>query len=241
MHLLIRAVTFDLWNTLIENRDYTDKRIDYLFAELTKAGCQFTRGKVSEAITSSLGYVYRVWQTENHRFVPTGERLDHILGKLSTRLPEDARKDIVAYFEEVALSDHPRLLEDVRGTLECLRPKYRMGIISDSGFTPARILRKIVAKNGILDLFDFTLFSDETGYNKPHKVMFETVLSALSAEPSETIHIGDLLQTDVSGAKAFGMKAVWLNPEGKEPKGAYKPDFSIHRIREIVDILEQIK
>jgi len=238
---LIRAVTFDLWNTLIENRDYTDKRIDYLTSGLKKAGHRFTRDKVSEAVTSSLEYVYRVWQTENRRFVPNSERLDHILGKLGAQqLPENFRNDIVAYFEEVALPDHPRLLEGVKETLECLKPKYNMGIISDSGFTPARNLRKIVAINGILDLFDFTLFSDETGYNKPHKVMFEMVLSALSTKPSEAIHVGDLLQTDVAGAKAFGMKAAWLNPEGKEFDGACKPDFNIRKIREVVDILEHI-
>jgi len=238
---LIEAVTFDLWNTLIENRDYTDQRIAYLIAELGKAGHQFTRSEVSEAVTSSLTYVYRVWETENRRFVPNEERLDHILGKLRVQqLPEDTRGNIVAYFEEVALPDHPRLLEGVKETLECLRPRFKMGIISDSGFTPARILRKIVAKNGILDLFDTTLFSDETGYNKPHRVMFETVLSALSAKPSETLHVGDLLQTDVAGAKAFGMKAAWLNREGKGPDEAHKPDFSIRSLREIVDVLDRL-
>lgn len=238
---MIRAVTFDLWNTLIENRDYTNQRIDYLTAELGKAGHQFKRSEVSVAMTSSLSYVYRVWETENRRFVPNKERLDHILGKLSVKMPEDSQRNIITYFEEVALPDYPRLLEGVKETLECLRPKYKMGIISDSGFTPARILRKIVAKNGILDLFDTTLFSDETGYNKPHRVMFETVLSALSAKSSEAIHVGDLLQTDVAGAKAFGMKAAWLNHEGKSYDEAHKPDFSIRSLREIVNVLDNLE
>lgn len=237
---MIRAVTFDLWNTLIENRDYTDQRVSYLTSKLRKAGHQFMRSEVSEAISSSLVYVYRIWETENSRFVPTKERLDHILGKLSVQLPEGSQRDVIAYFEEIALPDHPRLLEGAKETLERLRPKYKMGIISDSGFTPARILRKIIIKNGILDLFDTTLFSDETGYNKPHKIMFENVLSALSVKPSEAIHVGDLLQTDIAGAKAFGMKAAWLNHEGKDSDEAYKPDFNIRNIREIVDILDQL-
>ena len=240
MHSLIRAVTFDLWNTLIENRDYTDQRISYLISALEKTGHKFTRGEVSEAVASSLAYVYKVWETENYRFVPTKERLDHILEKLSVQLPEDSQQNVIAYFEEIALSDHPRLIKDVKETLERLSPKYKMGIISDSGFTPARILRKIIIKNGIFDFFDTTLFSDETGYNKPHRIMFEKVLSALSVKPSEAIHVGDLLHTDIKGAKAFGMKAAWLNYEGKISDGAYKPDYIAHSLCEIINVLNKL-
>jgi len=240
VHSLIRAVTFDLWNTLIENRDYTDQRINYLISALGKTGHQFTRGEVSEAVVSSLTYVYKVWETENYRFVPTKERLDYILEKLSVQLPEELQQNVITYFEEIALPDHPRLIKDVKDTLEHLSPKYKMGIISDSGFTPARILRKIIFKNGILDLFDTTLFSDETGYNKPHRIMFEKVLSALSVKPFEAIHVGDLLHTDIKGAKAFGMKAAWLDYEGKNSDEAYKPDFIVHSICEIIDVLGKL-
>jgi putative hydrolase of the HAD superfamily len=184
--------------------------------------------------------VYKVWETENYRFVPTKERLDHILENLSVQLPEDSQQNVIAYFEEIALSDHPRLIKDVKKTLERLSPKYKMGIISDSGFTPARILRKIIIKNGIFEFFDVILFSDETGYNKPHRIMFENVLSALSVKPSEAIHIGDLLHTDIEGAKAFGMKAAWIDYKGENSYGAHKPDFNIQNIREIVDVLDKL-
>ncbi len=240
MHSLIRAVTFDLWNTLIENRDYTDQRISYLISALEKTGHKFSGGEVSKAVASSLVYVYKVWETENYRFVPTKERLDYILEKLSVQLPEDSWQNVNTYFEEIVLSDHPRLIKDVKETLERLSSKYKMGIISDSGFTPARILRKIIIKNGIFEFFDVTLFSDETGYNKPHRIMFENVLSALSVKPSEAIHVGDLLHTDIKGAKAFGMKAAWLDYKGEIASGAHKPDFNIHNIREIVDVLDKL-
>ena len=237
MQVLIRAVTFDLWNTLIENRDYTDLRISRLATALEKVGYSFIRNELTEAFAASQTYVYKVWENENHRFVPNKERLEYILQKLSAQLPENLKQDVITYFEEIALSDPPLLIKGTKDILESLRSKYKMGVISDSGFTPARVLRKILLKNGILDLFDITVFSDETGFNKPHKSMFEKVLSNLSVKPSEALHVGDLLQTDVAGAKALGMKAVWLNKEGQNPAEAYKPDFTIKKIREIVDVL----
>ena len=240
MQALIRAVTFDLWNTLIENRDYMDLRGSYLGTALDKMGYSLTRNDLAEAFASSLTYVYRVWENENHRFVPNNERLEHILQKLSTQLPENLKQDIITYFEEIALSDPPLLIKGTKDILESLSSKYKMGIISDSGFTPAMVLRKVLMKNGVLDLFDVTVFSDETGFNKPHRIMFEKGLSNLFVKPSEALHVGDLLQTDIAGAKAFGMKAVWLNKEGQNPAEATKPDFTIKKIHEIIDVLNSL-
>jgi HAD superfamily hydrolase (TIGR01549 family) len=240
VQVLIRAVTFDLWNTLIENRDYTNLRVDFLAAVLGKMGYSFTKDDVAEAFALALAYVYGIWENGNHRFVPTRERLDYILQKLSTQLPEDLKQNIITYFEEIALSDPPLLTEGTKETLEYLGSKYELGIISDSGWAPGSVLRKVLMKNGVLNFFDATVFSDEVGYNKPHRMMFEKGLSILSAEPSEVIHVGDLLETDVAGAKAFGMKTVWLNKEGKNPTGAHKPDFTINTISEIVSILDKL-
>jgi len=38
--------------------------------------------------------------------------------------------------------------------------------------------------------------------------MFETALKKLGLNPSGAIHVGDLIQTDIVGAKAIGIRAV---------------------------------
>jgi len=207
---------------------------------LGKLGYSFTRDNIVETFVSSLTYVYRIWENENYRFVPNKERLDYILQRLSAQLPEDLKQNVITYFEEIALSDPPLLIEGTKETLEYLSSKYKIGIISDSGFSPARILRKILLKNGILDFFDATVFSDEIGYNKPHRTIFERILSTLSVKPSETIHVGDLLQTDIAGAKELGMKTAWLNKEGQNPPEACRPDFTIKTIHEIITVLDKL-
>ena len=144
---------------------------------------------------------------------------------------------IPVYNEETILEKPPPLVENAKNVLEKLSSDYRMGIISDTGITPGRILRIVLEDAHVLGFFKATVFSDETGYNKPHKVMFETALKSLGGTPSEALHIGDLLETDVAGARSMGMKIVWLNRDGPVNTGQYVPDFEISKLPDLLDIL----
>jgi len=234
---LIKAVTFDLWNTLVEDKSYVDERVECLADALSRVGVSKGRSELREAYHASYNYAHKVWENENHRHVTNEERLNYILERLSTRLTEDLRLKVLKDFEEVALLDPPPLAEGVRETLKSLRGDYRMGVICDVGITPGRILRRVLEDYGILKFFDTTVFSDENGYCKPHRKIFEKALTDLDVKPPEAIHIGDLLQTDIAGAKAIGMRAVWLNKEGRPNTEPYRPNYEVRMLPEILDIL----
>ena len=236
---LISLVTFDFWNTLFSDMDYTDSRVQYLADVLGRRGMTRDYDKIRDVYRKAHEYAHKVWLDENHRYVPCWERLDHILAELGVELPRRSRQSIVKRFEETVLDDPPSLVEDAREVLEELSSEYKMGIICDTGFTPGRVLRLVLAGADILGFFGCTVFSDEVGYNKPHRIMFETALKVLGRKPSEGLHIGDLLQTDVAGAKAVGMKAVWLNKE-RSQSVPYAPDFQIPKLTHLLDILRNI-
>ena len=142
--------------------------------------------------------------------------------------------------KELALIDPPLLVDGVEKTLSALKWKYQMGIISDTGITPGRILRKILDMYNILDFFDATIFSDEVGFYKPHGAIFDKALTALGAKPSESIHIGDILQTDIKGAKTFGMKAIWFNQKGNSNETLFTPDYEIGNLIDIIAIVNSL-
>jgi len=48
----------------------------------------------------------------------------------------------------------------------------------------------------------------ELGVSKPHRKAFETVLKATDARPERSWHVGDIMKTDIKGAKALGMHAI---------------------------------
>ncbi len=237
---MIKAITFDMWNTLIQDKHYVDLRVKRIFEALREIGISKSYGEIRKAYLSTHDYVYEAWRDENYRFVQVDERLGYILERLEADLTEPLRLKVVTDFQENALADPPELVEGAIDTLRTLSPSLRMGIICDSGYTPGRILRRALADHGVLRFFKVAVFSDENGYNKPHGSMFEKALSGLDVEPSEAVHVGDTFATDIVGAKAAGMKVVWLNAQGQPSAGSYKPDFEIRTLPEVVSILSKM-
>ncbi|MFL6123499.1 HAD family hydrolase, partial [Actinophytocola sp.] len=48
-------------------------------------------------------------------------------------------------------------------------------------------------------------------------VIFHTACTRLDVPPAETMHVGDLLDTDAKGARDAGLHGVWLARSGTRP------------------------
>ncbi len=237
---MIKAITFDLWNTLIGEKDYTSLRIGHLLESLDTQNSAPDE-KVIRQVYTSIEDLWRPYSVGQYRFVSVKERVEMILKKLDIKIEQDPKLAIVRDFEEVILKDPPTLLDGVKSTLESLYPKYPLGLVSDSGFTPGRILRKILQSLGVLKFFNCTVFSDEVGYNKPSPLMFSQALKLLKVQPKETIHVGDLLETDIAGAKLAGMVSIWIKRGKRRSNGkSFRPDYEINRLPEMLPILEKL-
>ncbi len=240
---MIRAVTFDVWNTLLADISYVEPRTRYLAKILSEAEVKVDMEKIVEAYHLSHNYSHIKSKMENYRYVSIEERVNYILEKLGVHIPRRLKMDVIEKFKVTAVSNPPSLTEDAETVIKSLSHKYALGIICDTGMTPGAVLREILRRKGILKYFKVTVFSDETGYNKPHRVMFEKAVKGLNVAPKEALHVGDLLETDVKGAKAMGMISVWLNRgERREIKDeSIRPDYEIHRLRNLLNILEELE
>jgi len=58
---LIKAVTFDLWNTIISDKDYTDQRVKCLADALRKLNTSRSHDEIREACIASHKHVHEVW------------------------------------------------------------------------------------------------------------------------------------------------------------------------------------
>ncbi len=112
-NLMMKAVTFDLWNTLIQEKDYLEPRTKCLTTKIIDAEISMSSEEIKKAYIAGHDYVHEVWRKENYRYVPTVERLDHILTKLQIDLPSDAKKELIREIEELVLLDPPNLTEPV--------------------------------------------------------------------------------------------------------------------------------
>ena len=77
---------------------------------------------------------------------------------------------------------------------------------------------KAIEYHGINPAGVFT--SEDARSYKPRRELFEMALEKTELNPDEVVHIGDSLSSDVAGANAVGIDAIWVNRSGKEiPKG----------------------
>lgn len=80
--------------------------------------------------------------------------------------------------------------------------------------------------------------SSDVGEQKPAPRAFEALLEALGTQPQDTWYVGDDPLGDIEGARAAGIRAVWMNAEHKTyPPELPPPAHTIHSLDELLDLL----
>jgi putative hydrolase of the HAD superfamily len=90
---------------------------------------------------------------------------------------------------------------------------------------------------GLDDAFDVVVHAGYEAPAKPHPEPFETALSALSASPERTLHVGNSLGSDIAGAHAAGVGSVWV-PDSDEPADP-EPDYTLSTLGEFPTLLAE--
>ena len=216
----IRAVTLDLWLTLISEPDgsnvSTNRRIlraDGASAVLAEHGEFFDRNRVAEVFD-----VISATINSDHDLgidMYFGDRIVQTLSMLDEGLPERIGPAGIEKLWEVideSLDDSPPTL--MPGALEALRElstkSVKLGVISKTGNSSSRAYGRMFEAMGIDGFFDVVSLSNELAMAKPSPEIFRHTLDALGVEASRTLHVGDNPATDVAGAAAVGMKTAWL-------------------------------
>jgi putative hydrolase of the HAD superfamily len=120
------------------------------------------------------------------------------------------------------------LFADAVATLERLRrdvPDRRIGLITNG---PTEVQRAKIDLLGVGQLVDFALVSEEFGAWKPDPAIFVEALRLGGATAAEAVFIGDSAEHDIAGARAAGIRAIWINRSGRPwTHAAAPPDFEV--------------
>ena len=214
----IKAITFDLWDTVfIDDSDEPKRKAQGLApkpVERRNLVQQFldrhepiSRDLIDLAYDTTDAAFRQVWYGQNVTWT-VRQRLSVLLKGLKRNLPEPEFDELVRLHEEMELAVRPNLASDVTEVLSSLQGKYKMGVISDAIFSPGRALRQLLADYDIQKYFTSFIFSDEIGCAKPNAAVFEAAAQALGVKPSEIVHIGDRELKDIDGPHAVGARAV---------------------------------
>ena len=97
-------------------------------------------------------------------------------------------------------------LDGHRPLLERLGRRYQLGIVSNFYGNLATVCDNL----GIRPLFNVIVDSTQAGFTKPDPRIFRKAVEALGVAPAAATFVGDSLARDMAGARAIGMRHVWL-------------------------------
>jgi putative hydrolase of the HAD superfamily len=231
-----KAVIMDYIGTLVNARYYSiDASREKLHKALTEAGFETGMAEFLEAYTQA-HEKYRVVRYEKLREVTNAVWVCEALNSLGCTVnPEDSRIKVALnvffqnYLESLELRPYAKKL------LRRIKEHSKLGLVSN--FTYAPVIYASLRKLGINQFFNTVLVSDENGWRKPHKRIFQDALRKLQVKAEEAVFIGDSPLEDIKGAQAAGMKTIFVPSQFYTLKDLYesrqKPDFAARGLDEI--------
>jgi putative hydrolase of the HAD superfamily len=214
----IKAVSFDLWDTIVHDdsdepkrkakglRSKKAERRHLLWQALNKHD-PISEAEVGLAYDVADAAFNRVWH-EQHVTWRIGERLEVAIRGLGRKLPAEDFSELVRRHEEMEVDVRPELVAGIVEALAAIHRRYRTCVVSDAIVTPGRCLRQLIASYDLARHLDGYAFSDEVGHSKPHRAMFEYAARQIGVAIEEILHVGDRDHNDVKGPHLLGMRAI---------------------------------
>ena len=211
----LRAITFDYWDTLYSGAGLPERgaiRQKALRQMMQDVGCNIADDEFQSIYRASGEEAERWWRDE-HRGYTARERIDWMLDRVSVKRPADCAHvaRAVQAVDDALLTLPPPLLDGAADLIRDLSTRFRLAIISDTGFASGKAQDRLLEQNGLRQYFTCTIYSADLGHAKPRPQPFMAALKALEVDPSEALHVGDNERTDVRGALDVGMRAIRID------------------------------
>lgn len=204
---MIKAVFIDFYGTVVHEDGEVIKQVSQEI---------YSTGKVTDK--SEIGTYW--WNEFQKAFNSAYE--DSF--ETQRKLEYESLKKTIEYFNSTAnakeLSDlmfahwiKPPIFEESKQFFEmCPVPIYVVSNIDRDD------VLKAIEYHGLKPNGIFT--SEDAKSYKPRKELFQFVLNSTGLSAEQVVHIGDSLSSDVKGASAVGINAIWINRSKREiPNG----------------------
>ena len=226
--MAIKAILFDIDNTLIDFYNFKNKCVDAALHAMIKAGLKIKLERANKIIWG----IHREYGME-YKYI-FQEFMKRAVGKIDYRILSHG---LLAYRKARlnVLAPYPK----VKSTITKLRKKYKIAVLSDAPIEKAWL--RIVLMD-IDNLLDAVITFEDTKKKKPHPLPFRKAAEKLKVRPSEILMVGDSIHKDMQGAKRLGMKTC-LALYGRTLKPKVNPkdvDFMIGRISDLLGIVRRI-
>lgn len=201
---MIKAILFDLDNTLLETRKIAEQ------ADLAAMECFAKKtGKTKEEVYKIFQEVVKgVAQSKNPK-LRTRRHSYRLLGMELNVFDETIEQAYKAFFDMVI--KNITLVDGAKATLDFAKQKgWKLAILTENEqeFALAKL-----KKFHLIDYFDVIITATEAGTMKPSNRYFQLAMEQLGVRPTDCIVVGDDFEKDLADAEKAGARVVLFRGE----------------------------
>ncbi len=139
------------------------------------------------------------------------------------------------YEESLAVGHY--FMDGAVDMLESLYKDYELYLVSNGA---KKVQDSRLASANISSYFKDIFISEAVGHEKPSIEFFNYCFDRIpNFNTDNTIIIGDSLSSDIKGGINAGIKTMWFNPRFDKNTSSIIPDYEIHSLDEIKEMLEK--
>ena len=246
----IKAITFDLWDTIIDDdsdevsrgRLGLKKKIEERYHSILDAVTKYNNISPEEL---KVGYdvvnaaFEKSWK-DNSITWTAHERIEILLTGLSCSIPKQELDELVDLHCRMEIEVPPNTIPGITKIIPQLAAEFKLCIISDTIITPGNRLRELLEFHNLKKYFSGFAFSDEVGHSKPHPAIFQSASDQLEIKLEQMVHIGDREHNDVKGSQSMGMKAILFTAKRDDDKEITSADAVCQGYTDLPKILKTL-
>lgn len=223
---MIKAVIFDLDNTLVDFMKMKRLSIEAALTAMIDAGLQLSLPEASAEIDK----IYKEQGIEYQQVFDLF--LTQQLGMINHKILSSG---IVAYRKarEANLIPYPHVYSSLN---QLVKMGIKLGILSDA---PSKEAWLRLAYLNFHHIFDEVVTFDDTGERKPSPVPFMAILKKLGVKPEEAVMVGDWAERDIVGASNVGIKTAFAKYGDTFNTPFHYADYELNDFSEIIEIINK--
>ncbi len=221
---MIRAVIFDLDNTLVDFMAMKRQAVDAAVQAMIDAGFTLSIGETKSRIDA-------IYKEKGIEFQSVFDQLLYdVFQKVDYKI---LSAGVIAYrrAREAALVPYPHVTLTL---VELLKQGIHLAVVSDA---PAREAWLRLSYLNFHHLFHAVVTFDDTGERKPAPGPFRKALKLLGVHPEQALMVGDWAERDIVGASNLGMKTVFARYGDTFGTVETHADYEINDVKELLAIV----
>lgn len=223
---MLKAIIFDLDNTLVDFMLMKNQAIDAAVNAMRDAGLKLSTDEIR----------MRIDEIYNERGIEFQNVFDELLYREFSKIDyKILSAGVIAYrrAREAALVPYPHVTITL---IDLSKMHMKLGVVSDA---PAKEAWLRLCYLNFHYLFDAVVTFEDTGVRKPNPEPFQKILDLLHIKPSEALMVGDWAERDVVGAAQAGMKTIFAKYGNTFGTVVSHADYDIDDITEVIGIVKK--